>query len=147
MGIRIVVVLSLAMVFASVARADVITNIQTTCNNSGPAAAATAAQSFFVSTLSGNPSDCSKLCKKWVSACKGAVAGEKACFTTATAKVVAVRMAQCKTAVEPQRSSCLDTLMAEKQAAKDFIAAEVDAGKASCTSTGLSSCLNYCSVQ
>jgi hypothetical protein len=89
--------------------------------------------------------DCTVLCGKWVTACKGAVDASVACWRSTISKFAALQAAACNTQSGVAKETCLETLSAEKALAnKDYADAGKQRGREYCATTGLFSCAVAC---
>jgi hypothetical protein len=108
-------------------------------------AAADAANSSITPDDPVGADDCTNLCAKWVTTCKGAASAMRACWNSAVAKLAALRKATCNTLTDAaQKTTCKMTVKAERDTVKAFL--ETDAANAVlfCTGAGLAACITNC---
>lgn len=105
----------------------------------------------IIATNNGTPDDpvgnddCTVLCEKWVTACKGAVDASVACWRSTTAKFAALLTAACNTQSSADKEACLDALRVDKAVvADDYVEAGKRRGRDYCATTGLFSCAIAC---
>jgi hypothetical protein len=142
-GIALLAALSMVTV-GSAGAAPIFSDATIICEKAPSSAAVDAANPQITPDDPDGNDDCGELCQKWVSKCKGIVAGLHACWKKAAAQIASLRNATCNT--DPATAdACRETVKAEKESVKLVVDPNADDGREYCEGTGLGLCIAQCS--